>query len=273
MRHPLFTSSIPNTLKGLTTLIIAALILVTAGVITPEPAAAKSRIWMPGTAHTLPAKRLEVGLFQPLRYGLTDSVELSTFPLVNALMPNLRLQKCWGSLAGGSWATGHALKVPTLLLRTIAREGTGGVLPEETTVPWIFALDTELIWTRAFSEHLIITPKATVSLAGTIGDDEWFHTIDLALVYPRMSAWYNLFSATLSLDVEGRLWKNFHYLLDVDLFFLLEHGPVLEHKGMLTWRPGSRFALTFGYKFTAGDYPFGKEYRFLPMLDVIFGFN
>ena len=46
-----------------------------------QVAQARNTNWSMGTAHTIEAKRYEVGVFQPLRYGLNDSLEISSHAL------------------------------------------------------------------------------------------------------------------------------------------------------------------------------------------------
>ena len=75
-----------------------------------------------GTARTLPAGRMDVGVWQPLRYGLTDTLELSSHVLLATRMPNLRARHRWAQAHGWDVATLHELAYPTPLLRDLRRE-------------------------------------------------------------------------------------------------------------------------------------------------------
>ena len=49
--------------------------------------------WKSHSANILPKKRFEVGLFQPFRYGYSETLEYSTYPLWFFVMPNIDLKK------------------------------------------------------------------------------------------------------------------------------------------------------------------------------------
>ena len=49
--------------------------------------------WKSHSAKILPKKRFEVGLFQPFRYGYSETLEYSTYPLWFFVMPNMTLKK------------------------------------------------------------------------------------------------------------------------------------------------------------------------------------
>jgi len=56
---------------------------------------ADTSIWSSGTAHSLPKGQWEVGLFQPLRYGMTDDQDIALHPLIALKLPNLVYKKTW----------------------------------------------------------------------------------------------------------------------------------------------------------------------------------
>ena len=45
----------------------------------------------------------------------------------------------------------------------------------------------------------------------------------------------------------------------------------LEQKGLIVWERTEKFRILFGYKLIAGEYPFGTQAHFLPLLDLQFG--
>ncbi|MEE8409850.1 MAG: hypothetical protein V3T05_09610, partial [Myxococcota bacterium] len=154
-------------------------------------AAAESAAWSQGTAYTLPHGRWEVGLFQPLRYGVADSIEVGTHPLLNVLMPNVAIKKAWLGWWGGQLSSRHSLTYPTGLLKALSRDGTGGVLPGDTRVPHIVALTNQAVYSRPLFGELLLTVEAGVTLAASFGRST-LPTIDLPIVFPRTAAYHNV---------------------------------------------------------------------------------
>ena len=48
----------------------------------------------------LPKGKFEVGLFQPLQYGLSEKIEISTHPVLMFFIPNFAVQKSHPNWAG-----------------------------------------------------------------------------------------------------------------------------------------------------------------------------
>lgn len=115
-------------------------------------ASADDALWALETAHVRGAGRWSVGVFAPLRYGLTESIELESHPLTFLLAPNAAARVAhWTS--GGITLTGvYGLSMPTLLLNTLAKS-------------WFFPSgDTsgEIAWT--------LIPSVGVLASGPIGE-------------------------------------------------------------------------------------------------------
>ena len=63
------------------------------------------------------------------------------------------------------------------------------------------------------------------------------------------------------------------YLIDYDMY-LMPNGRgryAFEQKGLIAWERTEKFRILFGYKLIAGEYPFGTQAHFLPLLDLQFG--
>ena len=234
---------------------------------------AQNNKWSAGTAWTLPKKRAEMGIFQPLRYGLTESVELSTFLLPNIVIPNISLKKGWKNNEYFTIATKHELMYPSTLLKRIAREGTGEILPEDTKVPHIITLKNQFLFTGVISRYFIVTLKPSISLAGIIGKMD-MPTIDLPLVYPRTSVYYH-FLYESGLSIEGDIISKLDYFVDSYIFLIQNDDTPLayEHKGLLIWKNSSRFAIYLGYKLFYGVYEFGDLWHFYPLFDLQWGID
>ncbi len=225
-----------------------------------------------GSAQTLARGRWSAGLFQPLRTGLSQRVELSLHPLLFPLLPNLSLK--WTHGRQGSWqlASRHSLYDPTPLLRLLRREGTGGILSPEFDIPNMAAWSSEGLASHALSSGSRITLKAGLSLClfrSSALDRR--ATIDLPLVFPRLQPFFHDLTWHSGLEGSGRLWHQWFWLLDADGFFTPkgEENWALEHKGMLLWDRSAAMQLGIGYKVCFGEYPFGTQWHLLgPLVDL-----
>ena len=101
-------------------------LLVAVALLMAVPASAENRSFLMGTAKNLPAGRIEMGVFEPLRLGVSDTLEIDLQPAIAFLMPNLTVRLAWTP----SITTEHTVAYPTPLLMVLSREGTGGVLPK-----------------------------------------------------------------------------------------------------------------------------------------------
>ena len=247
-------------------LVITAALL---AALAPAATMADARPWSIGTAHTLPRGRIEVGIFQPLRYGLRDGLEVSTHALLNALMPNVRLKVGLAEWRDLTLAARFGIHFPTPLLMVLSREGTGGVLPPDVEVPFIVGWDMDLLVTYRLRAGYWITGRATALLAATAGEST-MPTMDLPLVFPRSSAYHHGVAFQVGVDLDAHLWRGLWYLVDVDLFLMPggEGNFALEHTLMLSWRFTRGFAAHLGYKMVWGEYPFGQQFHMLPLADV-----
>ena len=81
---------------------------------------ADTSIWSSGTAHSLPKGQWEVGLFQPLRYGMTDDQDIALHPLFAIKLPNLVYKKTWVEKNSWTIASRHGFYYPTPLLQFLS---------------------------------------------------------------------------------------------------------------------------------------------------------
>jgi hypothetical protein len=230
-----------------------------------------------GSAQLLPKGRWTIGLFQPLRYGASQRVELSAHPLLFPLLPNLSLK--WSHHPAGPWliASRHSFYDPTPLLRFLRREGTGGIVSPEFEIPNMGAWTSELLVTHPLGDAHMVTVKAGISLClfrSSALDSRT--TIDLPLVFPRLQPFYQGYTWRSGLEGMGRLHHRWHYLADCDLFYTPrgDDNWAIEHKGMLLWDKSGKLQAGLGYKLTWGEYPFGSQWHLLgPLLDLQMGWG
>ncbi len=251
------------------------ILLVLAAVVIPAyPArAAETRYFTQGTAYTLPKGRVESGVFSPLRAGLFDDLELSVHPVWMFLWPNAALKKQWMRRGNTVFATSHTLEVPTPLLRLLSIEGTGGVLPNDNTIPWFLLSEHRAIVTVETSPGQDLTFYAGFAAAAHVGERR-MDTIDYPLVYPRLAALYQGVHFRAGIDLDGRLVNDFYYSVDVDVFWMpgSEGTWAVEQSTGILYRPHRRFAVFAGYKYAHSRLPFGGFVTIVPLVDFLFTF-
>ncbi|MBT3755133.1 MAG: hypothetical protein HOD64_01460 [Candidatus Cloacimonetes bacterium] len=237
---------------------------------------AETSIWSKGTTDVLPQGRWEVGIFQPLSYGLNETTELSTYALADLVMPNITLKKFWKNLDGLEFTSKHSFIYPSLFLNVMAKEGAFGILPDNSVIPHIFVLNNQFMLSYKYNEYLNFIPKIGFSAALVIGDSD-FPTIDMPIVYNRTSIYHENIMFNIGLDVRGSVSSKFEYLVDIDKFIMdkeyCEYS--YEHKLLLIWKINRKFALSAGYKLSYSDYPSTMQRRtdFLPLIDLQVGFK
>jgi len=238
--------------------------------------AEENKIWSSGTAYILPAGNWEVGLFQPLRYGLSECAELSTHPLTMFIAPNISLKKSWKPVKGFIFSSQHNFFYPTFLLRTLSREGTGGVITPEFEIPHMFSIYNGAVITKSIASDHFFTAKAGLYLAIKADELDDRTTIDFPLVYPRLAVFYNGYGLRGGADLTGKLTGKLHYLADTDVFLFpgADDGFSFENKGLLIWNKSDNFQVAIGYKLIYGTYPFGSKWHLiLPIFDCQWGFR
>lgn len=227
--------------------------------------------WSAGTAFLLPEGRMEIGIFQPVRYGWSKSVEFSIHPLVAFIIPNLSLKWSHGQNNGYFFATRHRITYPTWLLRTVSKEGTGGLISPEFEIPNMISIYNEVVMSKeAFANHLL-SFKAGVNYALKSGDLDQRATIDLPIIFPRLAVFYHGFNFRFGSDLQGKFFRRWNYRVDTDIFYIPagDENFAFEHEGLLLWNKSERLQFFIGYKLTYGEYPFGTQWHLLfPMLDL-----
>lgn len=230
-----------------------------------------TRVWSEGSAYILPQKRVELGLFQPLRYGQSECFEWSTHPIYFFIIPNFNLKWFHGLYNDFAVATRYSAYYPTLLLRTIGREGTGGIISPEFEIPQMIGFNGELLFSKLINENTIVTLKPGLALGLKFGDLDKRTTIDLPLVYNRLAVFYHDYQLRIGMDLDGQLNKRWHYSIDADYFYIpgVDHNKAFEHKGLLIWEKSVKTKITLGYKLVYGQYPFGSQWHlFIPIFDI-----
>lgn len=258
-------------MKTQTRLIIACAILILALNLAAQEEI-NWRHWSSGTAYVLPKHRMEVGLFQPLRYGYTENLECTVHPLAFFLMPNIDVKWAFFQTEKMALASRHGFTFPAPLLRTIAKSGTGGIISPEFNIPNIYSLQNELLVSIPIGDNHLFTGKAAINLAFNSHRLDERTTIDLPIVYSRTGVFYHNYGLKLGGDLQGKVFGRWNFLADADLFYYptaaADINFAFEHKGLLSWNKSRSFQLCLGYMLVYGEYPFGTQWHLLPLADL-----
>jgi len=234
------------------------------------------RTWSSGTAYCMPAGRWEIGLFQPLRWGAGETLELSTHPLAFFLVPNLEVKWLHRSGRDFTISSRHSMYYPTPLLRTITRKGIGGIISPEFHIPHMVSVYNEVLVSRSVASSIVLTAKAGFCIAFKSGNLDERTTIDLPVVFPRLYVFYRGYGLRTGFNAFGKLFKRWTGSMDVDFFYYpgAEQKMAFEHQGRVVWCKNSRFKMFAGYQLSYGEYPFGTQWHLLaPLLDLQWGWN
>ena len=152
----------------------------------------------------------------------------------------------------------------------------GGIIASDPTIPQIphmISSRNEVILSRRLDRSTLVTGKAGVALAVKMGELDLRSTIDLPLVFPRLSVFYNGYGLNAGLDILRKMTERIDYLIDADVFLSpgSEQAFAFEHKGLFIWNKSSRFQVTVGYKLVFGEYPFGTQWHLFPAFDLQWG--
>ena len=225
------------------------------------------------TSYLMPMKKWESGLFQPLRYGYSTKMELSSNILIFPLLPNLGCKISVGEYAGFRLASEHILSIPSVLLNTISRKGTGGLISPEFDFPFTLGFNNSIIASHPIFHSALLNLKAGFAFALRTGKIDPMATIDLPVFFPRMAHYYKGVSLRLGSGIRGEIFSNLLYDESVQAFILTRKNEnfTIENTGSLMWTPGKRIRIKGGYILTYGKYPFGKLWQLWPTFDFMFG--
>ena len=240
----------------------------------PCQTAASENDWSSSTASTITEDRWEIGVFGPLRYGYSERMELSTHPLADFLMPNLSVKISGQNKYGLKIATTHSFVYPTPLLRTLTKEGTGGFIAPDPTIPQIphmFSLTNEILATREIQKGYSLTTGLGFTFAVITGELDERTTIDLPLVFPSLEVYYHGYSINYKVGLEKNIFHQFSskIMTKIVVFPGSSETLFLDQRSVLYWNLASRSRLAMGYVLTYGEYPFGAQWHLLPLLDFL----
>ncbi len=226
-----------------------------------------------GAGEQLPKGSFETGLFQPLKFGYSDNMELSTHPVFMFVIPNFGIQKQYPEWNGFSVSSRHSLVIPTPLLRMVSNKGIGGFISPEFDIPFMVSIKNEIGLHNNLPKNMSYAVNAGITLAYSSDELDERTTIDLPLIFPRMAVFYNGFGVNFGVIFQGSLSSKLSMLTDMNFLFLpgAKEDLAIEHKSLLTWKASEEIRYQIGYKLVYGKYPFGDMWHLLPipLFDII----
>jgi hypothetical protein len=230
--------------------------------------------WTEGTACNIPKKRWELGLLSLSRYGISKNIEISAYPLAFFLLPEAKVKIGWGQYSGFSLATEHGFMYPTIFMRLVATEGTGGLISPEFDIPQMFSVFNRFLVSFSPFKNALLTAHAGIEFAVKFGYLDPQSTIDLPLVYPRLAVFYNQPELDAGIDFRGKFIPRLGWLFSVQNFFVCgtTENYFMENKGVAVYTSKKEsLRIEAGYKLCFGRYPAGAQWHLLPVVDLVFG--
>lgn len=249
-------------------------IFILVSLLTAQSSLAQSNLWSDNTANTLKHQRKEVGVFAPLKVGLTDSLEVSTHPIWFFLLPQVTVKKQWKPTKKFQLASKHKISYPTLFLRSISKNGSGGILPSTSIIPQLFNLNNSLIISNELSKKSKLGFNIGLDLSLSLGESN-FSSIDYPLAYPRTYSFNNIIVPYVGTGFYGRPRNKLNYSYTMNTFILTRNngGFIIEQSLKVKYIFSKKVKIMAGVISSFGDYPYGKDHNIFPMFDLVFGFN
>ncbi len=222
----------------------------------------------------MPKGSAEVGFVHPLQVGVTETLEISTQHILGlSLAPNVSVKKLWW-VGDIMIATQHRYNMPTLLLRAMNDLDRFSFIADTARIPYIFNIGNDILITAAVGPETILSFKMGGDFALKTGGDS-LPPIYEPFLYPRTATYDDKFVWNIGADVDGNIYKNFNYSVDVDFYSvgLRVDDWALEHKGYFIYNHSIKFAALAGYKMSYAGYPDGKHLYISPVIDLIFKIN
>ena len=224
-----------------------------------------------GSARIMPAGQVELGVFGPLKVGLSDDLQLEAQPLLFFVMPQLEGRYRLLHEGAVHLAVEAELSYPTLLLSLLAKNGIGGLVSPDSDIPPALMIAVRGVASLDHGAGRISTARLGVEVAPR-GSSQNFAVLDFPFLYPRFAALHAPFVPYAELRSEGVLVGALDYLASARLFGLLTDfpGAAFEAELGLRWRVDPRIALSARVWTSVAAYPYGTQFHWFPMLEAEF---
>jgi hypothetical protein len=240
----------------------------------PEPPF--SRPWAPSnSAMSVAARRYELGLFAPSRYGIRDDLELSTHALFFLLLPQATLKLRFYEQSAFAIAARGRVAYPTLFLKAISKSGAFGLLPETTDPPQAIEMGGDVLASWLFAREHAASVWIGFSAAPRTSSDD-FPLLDFPFLYPRFASLYTAIVPRSGVAFNGRIFGELFYGVDLRAYLLplsdVEGGFALEQGLSLEYHASAHVAIELALRTSYARYPIGLRTHFLPLFDLKIGF-
>lgn len=225
------------------------------------------------TAFLTPEKCISKGLWEPWAYGLTRNIELQSYALLNATMPNLGVRvRYYKSQTGKFTLTGnHYVSYFSLWLKFWQGEGTGAIITPEVDIPSKLLIQNGITGSYIIGPEMVFSAGAQFSFCTgkAIGH---LYTVDLPLVYQRFAPAFTGPVIGFKTSLQGKVFRKFQYLVHAKYFQLTGSAVsgLVEGGALAVYAPGRRWKFAAGGMMTYGKYPFGRQVHIIPDFNVYF---
>ena len=234
--------------------------------------------WSSESAYLLEKNRKEIGLFSPFKIGMNKGVEIGVNKFL--LMPSIYLKQEMPKYKSWKMARKFRLEYPTPGLKwiqsPIGKEmgdpNMFSLISTQFSIPHMISFYAGLIGTKGDLKlgQLSLNGGIGIALNGKkLSNDA---TVDLPVIYPRLSVYYNNFVIKSGGEYARHLSDQLYYIIDYEMYLMPGTGGryAFEQQSVLVWQKSKRLNLSFGYKLIVGEYPFGGQAHLLPTLNIKF---
>lgn len=210
-----------------------------------------------------------VGIFAPLRYGLSDKTELSIHPGWALMAPHIGISRAYSTSSNWQLTSHHQIGYPTPLLKKLARPGIGGVLTPDSVIPNIIHLENDVLLSQ-FTSMGEITLVGGVNVAMSMGEEN-YNTIDAPYAFQKTNTYQNHLALHLGFGWQQYWGEKFGYRYFVQTWYtpLADAQWVIDEKHALLWLISNTQQIQLGMNVIVGEYPYGWNIHALPTMDWI----
>lgn len=222
------------------------------------------------TADVLDDGQWSVGVFSPLRYGISDTLELSIHPGWAILAPHIGLKKSYGEKSDWEISSYHRLGYPTPMLNFFARPGIGGMLAADSKIPHVVSSENQILFT-SHTKQSVLTLSAGVAVAVSVGESD-YRTIDVPYGYRKTALYQHNVALSFAVAQEYMFTDKLGYRYETKGWYipLAENSWTIEDANSVFIQLSDKAQLMVGANIVVGDYPYGINWHILPTFDTIF---
>ena len=224
------------------------------------------------SAHLLEKGDREIGLFQPLRWGYSENIELATHPILMFGIPNISIKIKHEKY---DLTSRHRFIYSTPLMQFFQKKGKFGLIPpvaDVGEVPHIFIFQNGIFKSISLDKTLFTLKGRFIFAVVSKRLDERL-SVDLPLVYPAMGEFFNGYKFSFGVDARHHFSEQFSVLLDGDAVIIPTEDIFLGTKLLGEYQLNNHYRVLLGAKLTYGIYPFGKQTRRFPLFDIIYNWD